>query len=213
MLVTSAEVFSIAAEPILSKAHGACVYEEERRFRGVFGVSREVCSFAWNRIRTNVPKSGKSKHLLWALLLLCHYATERSMRSCLGACERTVRKWSWLFIELLAGLETVRNCLFRTRNQANSSQIKWSARLLCNSAPNVNASVDGTDSRIDEPSPDFGYLVLTLVSRSRCSLWSRNIYSEWSYRIDRGPLPGWLLVRSKNFFKIIWKLAYSLENL
>jgi hypothetical protein len=38
-----------------------------RRFKEFFGVSPEVCEFAWNLMKDVLPRFSKQKHLLWAL--------------------------------------------------------------------------------------------------------------------------------------------------
>jgi hypothetical protein len=77
-----------------------------RRFRGLFGVSPASCAVLWTLIEDKPPGS-KPKHLLWSLLFLKGYANEHMNSAVVGVDEKTFRKWSWIFINLLADLNVV----------------------------------------------------------------------------------------------------------
>lgn len=81
-----------------------------RKFRSLFGTSPLVCSKVWNKLNdesVNTRSEGEPKHLLWALILLKTYSTEHVMRSILGADEKSLRKWVWYYVSLLASLKVV----------------------------------------------------------------------------------------------------------
>lgn len=78
-----------------------------RRFKSYFGVSPEVCSISWNMLENEIPYGGEPKHLLWALMLLKQYNTENCNAANVGVDEKTFRKWSWIFIRMLANLPVV----------------------------------------------------------------------------------------------------------
>lgn len=82
-----------------------------RRFTSLFGVSPRVCAIAWDLIRQKIPRGGEPKHLLWAFLFLKVYYTEAVMRTITGVDDKTQRKWTWLFIDLLAELDVVNSFL------------------------------------------------------------------------------------------------------
>lgn len=75
-----------------------------RRFMSHFGASPTQCSQIW--ILLKVPKNGRYKHLLWALLKLKVYSTEEVLSGMAGCDEKTFRKWSDKFIGALALLST-----------------------------------------------------------------------------------------------------------
>lgn len=77
-----------------------------RKFRAFFGVSPNACSVAWKLIKDK-PQSSEPKHLLWCLLFLKAYNKEHVNSALTGADEKTFRKWTWTFVELLAGLQVV----------------------------------------------------------------------------------------------------------
>lgn len=78
-----------------------------RRFKCFFGVSPEVCAIVWERIRDITPTGGEPKHLLWSLLFLKNYDVEHVRRSIIGCDEKTIRKWTWIVIHLLARMNVV----------------------------------------------------------------------------------------------------------
>lgn len=82
-------------------------YAALRRFKSFFGVTPIVCSLIWDRIKHNVPNGGERKHLLWCLSFLKQNAVEHYRRSIFRADEKTIRKWTWIFVELLSNLDVV----------------------------------------------------------------------------------------------------------
>lgn len=71
-----------------------------RRFRGLFGCNPMICSIVWNLL--TVHCGSHPEHLLYALLLLKTYPTETTMRAITGRDEKTLRKWAWTYINLMA---------------------------------------------------------------------------------------------------------------
>lgn len=82
-------------------------YVALRRFKAFFGVTPTVCAICWEVLKDNLPQGAEPKHLLWALLFLKQYCSEHNRRSILGADEKTIRKWTWLFVDLLSRLDVV----------------------------------------------------------------------------------------------------------
>lgn len=78
-----------------------------RKFKTFYGVSPEVCSILWNRI-ADKPSGSEPKHLLWCMLFLKNYNKEHVNASIVGVDEKTFRKWTWQFVELLSELDVVR---------------------------------------------------------------------------------------------------------
>lgn len=79
----------------------------ERRFSSFFGVTPHICCIIWNKCKPMVPIGGEAKHLLWCLSFLKQYAVEHYRRSIFNADEKTIRKWTWLFVKILSDLDVV----------------------------------------------------------------------------------------------------------
>lgn len=75
-----------------------------RRFREYFGTLPAICNIIWNSFYvTQVhPHGSKPIHLLCALLFLNRYLTEAVNRAITGLDEKTFRKWSRIYIVLMA---------------------------------------------------------------------------------------------------------------
>lgn len=110
-LPASPSLFMFYAQSILQKANHGSRETELRRFRSLFGVSPSTCAHVWQAMRNEIPPGGRPIHLLWALLFLKVYSTENVNSLISGADEKTFRKWTWIFVELIADLEVVRNCI------------------------------------------------------------------------------------------------------
>jgi hypothetical protein len=78
-----------------------------RRFRAFFGTSPLVCVVAWDMMSLARPRTSRPEHLLWALLLLKRYSVEDVNAALTGVSEKTFRKWSHIFINLLADMPVV----------------------------------------------------------------------------------------------------------
>ena len=80
----------------------------ECRFKSSFGVSEKNCAIVWVSVGIEFEYSNNCamEHLLWALCLLSTYDTEENLSAKFGGVdEKTFRKWSWLFIHLISGLQ------------------------------------------------------------------------------------------------------------
>ena len=150
---------------MLGKAPNSSSIVADRRFRGMFGVSPETCASLWNMIGENAPSRSFPTHLLWALLFLKCYATEHVNSVVAGVDEKTFRKWSWTFVGLLSDMKIVSERFLFTESFVESTimiitdsffsrlQINWDKRLLSLPVDNCWISLDGTDFRIQEPTP------------------------------------------------------------
>lgn len=78
-----------------------------RRFTSFFGITPKVCARIWEMIKSSLPAGSKPTHLLWSLNFLKQYNTEHTRRSLFKADEKTLRKWTWVFIELMSNLNVV----------------------------------------------------------------------------------------------------------
>lgn len=128
-----------------------------RRFKSFFGVTPLVCSLVWFRIKNDAPADSHPKHLLWGLLFLKQYSNEHIRRSILDADEKTIRKWTWIFVKLISDMNVV--LLFdkafdRRVFHDVCFQIIWEKRFD-GSVPNQTCycSLDGLDIKILEPKP------------------------------------------------------------
>jgi hypothetical protein len=77
------------------------------RFWAIFGTSPNICSLLWEMLDpTNpMPNGVKGFHLLWGLMVLKLHASKAVHCAISGGVdEKTVCKWSWLFISRLADL-------------------------------------------------------------------------------------------------------------
>ena len=78
-----------------------------RIFRAFFGTSPLVCMVVWELLFHVRPKNSKPEHLLWAMMLLKRYSIESINATLTKVTEKTYRKWSLRFIELLANMTVV----------------------------------------------------------------------------------------------------------
>lgn len=83
-------------------------YVALRRFKSFFGVTPQVCGMIWNKIEQAAPSGGEPKHLLWSLCFLKQYSVEHNRRAIFHADEKTIRKWTWIFVEILSELDVVK---------------------------------------------------------------------------------------------------------
>lgn len=79
-----------------------------RRFKTFFGVCPTICSIVWKELNKNgLPQGALPKHLLWCLSFLKQYSTEHCRRSLFRSDEKTIRKWTWIFVKLLSDMNVV----------------------------------------------------------------------------------------------------------
>lgn len=128
-----------------------------RRFKSHFGVTPTVCSIIWGKIKYDLPHGGEPKHLLWALLFLKQYSDENARRSILKSDEKTIRKWTWKFVEVLSNMDVVIFFNFSETMKICKQthlQIVWENRFDMSAAgATAFCSLDGIDFKIDEPKP------------------------------------------------------------
>lgn len=103
----SPEAFLSVAQDIMGTSHRHSRVVEAIRFRALFGVNHQVCAALWEKIGQKLLQGACLRHLLWSLLFLKVYATEPVNRQLTGADEKTFRKWSWKFVQLVSDLEIV----------------------------------------------------------------------------------------------------------
>ena len=87
-----------------------------RKFRSFFGTTPLVCVVIWDMLLLDRPRKSAPQHLLWALMLLKHYSTESINAALTGVSEKTFRKWSLIFINLLANMRVVNKQIFILRH-------------------------------------------------------------------------------------------------
>ena len=78
-----------------------------RKFRSFFGTTPLVCFVSWDMLSPVRPRKSAPKHLLWALMLLKNYSTESVNAGLTDVDEKTFRKWSLIFVNLLANMTVV----------------------------------------------------------------------------------------------------------
>jgi hypothetical protein len=107
--MTSVEIFWKAGHKITGHNTNGSLTTGYRKFRSYFGTSPSVCVTVWNMLTDVRPDKSKHVHLLWALLLLKQYSIESINSKLTEVSEKTFRKWSMTFIELLASLSVVKH--------------------------------------------------------------------------------------------------------
>ena len=78
-----------------------------RRFKSYFGTGWFYCSLLWElswKPVYNLPNIARPEHLLWALMHMKLYSTENVLASLANCDEKTFRKWSKIFREVLANV-------------------------------------------------------------------------------------------------------------
>lgn len=78
-----------------------------RRFKSFFGVSSLVCSISWKMLESTLPLEATPNHLLWSLCFLKQYTSEHTRHVLFQADEKTIRKWTWIFVDALANMNVV----------------------------------------------------------------------------------------------------------
>ena len=99
--------FIALAREIFKRTLGFSEDVANRRFRGLFGISPNVCGKLWCLLSNNRLASSQPRHLLWALLFLKSYANETVLSALTGADEKTQRLWIWRFLREISCLKLV----------------------------------------------------------------------------------------------------------
>lgn len=96
------------AESIIGKRGRQSIERFRIRFHDSFGCSIFFARKLWKRIMKfkngQIMRGACFKHLLWALFFINHYGKEAAMKSVIHHDEKTIRKWTWYFINALADL-------------------------------------------------------------------------------------------------------------
>ena len=74
--------------------------EEVQAFRAHFGVDHFGCVDLWVSLLTRdfLPRKSTLYHLLWALMFMKLYSTEKVLSRLAGTTPKTYRKWTWLML-------------------------------------------------------------------------------------------------------------------
>lgn len=90
-----------------------------RRFSAFFGATIHITYVLWCLLAVEVdgPVGGTIAHLLWTMMLMKMYGTVDTMSRVAGVDPGTFRRWTWLFMERIADL--------------NSTVVSPLARLPC----------------------------------------------------------------------------------
>jgi hypothetical protein len=81
-----------------------------RRFAAHFGITPRHCAYLWIFVEDRVKERdlfAEKKHLLWSLDLLKTASTEHCLAGRWRADEKTIRKWTRLFLDVLSSMEVV----------------------------------------------------------------------------------------------------------
>ena len=95
--------FRMELVKILNLNEKLCKNTLKEKFRCHIGCSFEVCADAWNRMveRDSLPSGAKPKHLLWTLMFLMLYDTQRRSSVVLNSDKKTIRKWNGIMLRAL----------------------------------------------------------------------------------------------------------------
>ena len=112
--VTVDQTKTFGAEIMQRELDGRSEDQFARRWQSSFGVDAVTCAEVWNRLEIaeeyesgSTMSGAKPYHLLWALTFLKVYSSESEMAPVLKGKkvdEKTFRKWSQLFVELISYL-------------------------------------------------------------------------------------------------------------
>lgn len=80
------------------------------QFRTLFGTSPTVCHIIWTMIdaELSLPVNAQKVHLLLSLLFLRNYETEEMNSIISNFTEKTFRKWTKIYVPLIASVQVVR---------------------------------------------------------------------------------------------------------
>lgn len=79
----------------------------DKRFRSHFGVSLEVAFNTWISLQPMRSFGSTPTHYLIALNFLKTYDSEYIIATRFGITEKTVRRWIWYYVNLIAKLDVV----------------------------------------------------------------------------------------------------------
>ena len=152
--------FEVLAAPIIRRTRSTNESINDSRFVAFFGCTPVVCSYAWKKIQCqqDINPNATPKHLLWSLLFLKLYLSEKVNASICECDEKTYRQWNWTMLEYLANIDIVSTpmnylfCWFDRTHQLYL-KIRWDNRFKHNNGSCCLVTVDGTDFAVYEPFP------------------------------------------------------------
>jgi hypothetical protein len=100
----SPQFWSDLGMKVLNKNKGGCNRTRAERFRTAFGTSWFICSILWHLLDSRSTIIKKPIHLLMALNYLKVYDKVALHCSRFKCDEKTSRKWTWIYIELISSL-------------------------------------------------------------------------------------------------------------
>ena len=92
-----------------------CASTVKKRFISLFGVTPRHCALIWTHTQEktwNIDNGRKEIHLLWTLNLLKCDDTENVLHSRWKADEKTIRKWTRIFLVVISNLEVVSKVIY-----------------------------------------------------------------------------------------------------
>jgi len=104
----SAEDFNGLAADLMNRSAEGSELTMDVRFRSMFGVSAVVCAIVWTHLCQEdiLPVDCVATYLLWALMFLKTYDTEKNLSGIAGGVdEKTYVKWTWIVLDGIALLE------------------------------------------------------------------------------------------------------------
>ena len=102
----------LASESIKGLSRKTASSTLSRRFIAHFGVTPKHCAFVWLYVREkalDIDSFASKEHLLWTLNLLKSDDTEHELQGRWGPTEKTIRKWTSIFLSALGDLGVVSN--------------------------------------------------------------------------------------------------------
>jgi hypothetical protein len=92
---------------------GPVSFENEARFKAVFGTSAWMCLLIWRMLDEQTDylnnRHAQAKHLLWGLVIIKVYGNEKAMCAIVAnpkaPSEKTYQKWAWYFVKAIPSLE------------------------------------------------------------------------------------------------------------
>jgi len=107
------EQFIILGTDIIRKGKARPEFKSDdvfdRKHLAFFGTTPFICSLLWAMLEPlrKMPTGVKPVHLLWSLLFMKTCGTEAINCALVGGPdEKTFRKWTWIFIDAIAALES-----------------------------------------------------------------------------------------------------------
>ena len=100
----------LASKSIKGLSRETALATLSRRFIAHFGVTPRHCAFIWIYVREralDIDSFASKEHLLWTLNLLKSDDTEHGLQGRWGPTEKTIRKWTSIFLNALGDLGVV----------------------------------------------------------------------------------------------------------